>query len=81
MVISKEKKELLRKHFNEGGNVIIAFTSTKEFNGMLISAPEFNVGATYTVYKGASVWGLDKNGFAHNTTQNGGEKCERISFE
>lgn len=66
---------------DEGGNVIIAFKSTKEFNGMLISAPEFNVGATYTVYKGASVLGLDKNGFAHNTTQNGGEKCASISFE
>ncbi len=66
---------------DENGNVILAFTSTKEFNGMLISAPEFMTGTTYTVYKGAVVSGLDKNGFVHNSTQSGGEKCGSITFE
>ena len=63
------------------GAVIVAFTSTRDFNGMLISAPGFELGNTYTVYKNPTVAGLDENGFTHSTVQNGGEECESIFFD
>ena len=66
---------------DENGNVIIAFTSTKGFNGMLVSAPELKQGNTYTVYINASVVGLDQNGFAHNTTQTDGEALTSVTFD
>lgn len=57
---------------DENGNVILAFTSTKSFSCALFSAPEINNSGTYSVYMNATISGLDKNGFAHNTTQEGG---------
>ena len=66
---------------DENGNVIVAFKSTKTFKGMLISAPELTEGSTYTIYKNANVLGLDENGFAHNTTQSGGESCGTITLD
>ena len=65
---------------DENGNVILAFTSTKAFNGMLFSAPELELGKTYTFYKNANVSGLDENGFAHNTTQTGGEAWTSVTL-
>lgn len=65
---------------DENGSVIAAFRSTKAFNCITVSAPELKQGATYTVYKNASVSGLDENGFAHNTTQTGGETCGTVTL-
>lgn len=66
---------------DENGNVILAFTSTKSFNGALFSAPEIEKGKTYTFYTGATVEGLDENGYAHNTIQTGGESCGSITVD
>ena len=66
---------------DENGNVILAFRSTKSFNGALFSAPELEKGKTYTFYQNATVSGLDENGYAHNTTQSGGERCGTITLE
>ena len=65
---------------DENGNVILAFTSTKSFSCLLFSAPELKQGKTYTFYKNATVNDLDKNGFAHNTTQTGGESCGSVTL-
>lgn len=65
---------------DEEGNVILAFTSTKNFNGALFSAPELVKGKTYTFYTGATVAGLDENGYAHNTTKTGGESCGSVTL-
>ena len=62
------------------GNVIVAFTSTKTFNCVTVSAPELKQGETYTFYKNASVSGLDENGFAHNTTQSGGTSWKTVTL-
>lgn len=66
---------------DENGNVILAFRSTKSFNGALFSAPELEKGKTYTFYMNADVQGLDENGFAHNTTQTGGEECGTVTLD
>lgn len=66
---------------DENGNVILAFTSTKAFRGALFSAPELEKGKTYTFYTGATVEGLDKNGYAHNTTQTGGTSCGTVTLD
>lgn len=66
---------------DEEGRVILAFTSTKTFRCALFSAPEIEIGKTYTFYTGASVDGLDENGYAHNTTQTGGTSCGSITVE
>ena len=65
---------------DEKGNVIAAFRSTKAFNCVTVSAPELKQGGTYTLYKNATVSGLDENGFAHNTTQTGGEECGTVTL-
>lgn len=65
---------------DENGNVILAFRSTKAFGGALFSAPELEKGKTYTFYQNATVEGLDENGFAHNTTQTGGEECGTVTL-
>ena len=65
---------------DEKGNVIAAFRSTKTFNCVTVSAPELKQGETYTLYKNANVDGLDENGFAHNTTQTGGETCGTVTL-
>ena len=66
---------------DEDGNVILAFRSTKAFSGALFSAPELEKGKTYTFYRNATVEGLDENGFAHNTTQTGGEECGTVTLD
>lgn len=66
---------------DENGNVILAFKSTKSFNGALFSAPELEKGKTYTFYQNATVSGLDENGFAHNTTQTGGTECGSVTLD
>ena len=65
---------------DEDGNVIVAFTSTKQFRAALFSAPEIEKGKTYTFYYGATVEGLDENGYAHNTTQTGGTSCGSVTL-
>lgn len=64
---------------DEKGNVVLAFTSTKQFTCALFSAPEIGKGKTYTFYTGASVSGLDENGYAHNSTQSGGTECGSVT--
>ena len=66
---------------DENGKVILAFRSTKPFNGALFSAPEIEVGKTYTFYQNATVEGLDENGYAYNTTQSGGESCGSVTLD
>ena len=66
---------------DEDGNVILAFTATTQFNGALFSAPEIEKGKTYTFYMNADVSGLDENGYAHNTTQTGGEACGEVTLD
>ncbi len=66
---------------DENGKVILAFRATKSFNGALFSAPELEKGKTYTFYQNATVSGLDENGYAHNTTQSGGESCGSVTLE
>ena len=66
---------------DEKGDVLVAFTPTKSFNGMIISTPELNTSKTFTVYKNASVSELDENGFACNTTQTGGEAVGPVIFQ
>ena len=66
---------------DDEGNVILAFTSTKAFRGALFSAPELEKGKTYTFYANATVEGLDENGYAHNTTQTGGENCGSVTLD
>lgn len=66
---------------DKDGKVILAFTSARDFNGMLISAPAFRPGNTFEIYKNATVFGLDENGFASDTTQNGGEVVDSLIFE
>ena len=66
---------------DEDGRVILAFTSTKTFRCALLSAPEIEIGKTYTFYSGATVDGLDENGYAHNTTQTGGTSCGSVTVE
>ncbi len=66
---------------DEDGNVILAFTATKQFNGALFSAPEIEKGKTYTFYMNADVSGLDENGYAHSTTQAGGEACGEVTLD
>ncbi len=63
------------------GSVIFAFTSTRTFNGMLISAPEFQPGNSVAIYKNANVVGLDQNGFAKGTTQTGGTLVSELNFQ
>lgn len=65
---------------DEKGNVVLAFTSTKTFTCALFSAPELELGKTYTFYVGADIAGLDENGFAHNTTKTGGESCGSVTL-
>ena len=65
---------------DEDGNVIAAFTSTKSFSSALISAPEIKKGSTYSIYMNASVEDLDKNGYAHNTTQSGGTNLGSVTL-
>ena len=65
---------------DDKGNVILAFTSTKQFTCALFSAPEITTGKTYTFYTGATVLGLDENGYAHNTTQTGGTACGTVTL-
>ena len=62
------------------GNVIVAFTSTKAFSCVTVSAPELKQGGTYSFYKNSNVNGLDENGFAHNTTQTGGEAWTSVTL-
>ena len=66
---------------DDKGNVILAFTSTKSFRSALFSAPELQKGKTYTFYTGATIEGLDKNGYAHNTTQTGGTSCGTVTLD
>lgn len=66
---------------DDNGNVVLAFTSTKSFRCALFSAPELEKGKTYTFYTGATVEGLDENGYAHNTTQTGGTSCGSVTLD
>ncbi len=66
---------------DKNGNVLFAFASEKTFNGMLLSAVEFQPGNSVTIYKNANVSGLDENGFAYNTTQTGGQIVTTITFQ
>lgn len=65
---------------DENGKVILAFTATKAFNSALFSSPEIEKGKTYSIYLDAEVNGLDKNGYAHNTTQTGGSLLGTIEM-
>ena len=65
---------------DEDGKVILAFTSTKAFSGALFSAPDLKLGSTYTFYADAEISDLDENGFAYDTTKNGGQECGSVTL-
>ena len=65
---------------DEDGRVIVSFVSTKSFSSALFSAPEIKKGSTYSIYMNAEVSGLDKNGYAHNTTQSGGTNLGSVTI-
>lgn len=66
---------------DENGNVVLAFKSAREFNGMLISAPQFLTGNSFLICKNANVYGIDGNEFVKNTTQTGGDVVTTITFQ
>ncbi len=59
------------------GKVIVSFTPEKAYQSAVVTAPELQSGNKYTFVAGGTVADADSNGFARNTTLNGGTAlCE-----
>ncbi|MBQ8849612.1 MAG: carbohydrate-binding domain-containing protein [Clostridia bacterium] len=54
------------------GNVIAAFTPSKAYQSVVMTAPEIQKGNKYSLVCGGTVSGADANGFARSTTLTGG---------
>lgn len=62
------------------GKVIASFTPSKEYECVLISAPELETGKSYVLYSGSSISGADENGYASGTSLSGGTKITTVTL-
>lgn len=65
---------------DKDGNVIVCVTSKKAFSHIVVSSSGLQSGNKYTIVKGAEIKGADSNGYAENTTKNGGNEVVKINL-
>lgn len=63
------------------GNVIASFKPEKNYQSVVVTAPEIQQGNTYKIVIGAEVEGVDENGFARNTSYSGGTELGEIQMD
>ncbi len=65
---------------DKNGKVICSFTPAKAYQTAVVTAPEVQVGNSYSIVVGGKVTGADANGFAQNTTISGGTTLAEIEM-
>ncbi len=65
---------------SEDGSVIVSFTPKKSYQCAVITAPGIQKGNTYTLLVGTQLQNADENGYAENTTYEGGTKIAEIEM-
>lgn len=65
---------------NEAGEEILTFTPAKDYASLLVSSPQLEQGATYTIYAGGSSTGTLKDGLYNGGTYTPGNQVTNIQL-
>ena len=65
---------------NASGAVIASFTPNKNYQSVVVSAPEIQKGGTYTIVVGGTVENTDDNGYVSQSTLTGGTTLATITM-
>ena len=66
--------------YDANGTAVVSFTPTKAYSAALISAPELQYNAPYTLCAGGTVTGANANGFAQNAAYTKGTDLFTVRF-
>ena len=62
------------------GKVIASFMPSKQYNNIVVSSPELNIGSSYTVTIGGTVTGCDENGYTASGKVTGGDNSFAVEI-
>ncbi len=65
---------------DEDGNIIVSFTSPKQFQNVVASSPKLELNKEYKIILGADISGADKNGYTDSGSYSGGSEDSSITL-